>query len=166
MKTNILKSISAIVILTWFCSFFLFSQQTISFKNKNGTVLRAEIDPKTGCAKRISDIRDHVRQYGFEKDKLTIQTVDNLAKQLIDNYTSVLKISSKNMRSKKIESDGDWWFVDYEQIYSGLPVYNSEISFTVDPQGIIISLGAKAFPKIDVQTKAAITSTQALTKSS
>jgi hypothetical protein len=58
------------------------------------------------------DIRDHIRQYGFEKDELTIQTVDNLAKQLIDDYTSVLKVSSKNMKSKKVDSDGDWWFID------------------------------------------------------
>lgn len=165
MKTVYLKFITLIFILTWLCFSFAYSQRIVSFQSKNGITLKADIDPKTGCAKRIFDIKENIHQYGFEKSGINYQTIDNLGKQLIDDYIAILKVSSQQVKPKKTDTDGSWWFVDYEQTYAGIPVYSSEIGFTIDPQGIIVSLGARAFPKIDVTTVANIMAPQAITTS-
>jgi hypothetical protein len=166
MKTIYLKFISLIFIFALFCTTSMFSQHIVTFKNKKDVTLKADIDLKKGCAKHILDIQDHINQYGFEKSKPTPQTIDKLGRQLIDDYQTVLKTSSQQVRMKKADTDGEWWFVDYEQTYSGLSVDGSEIGFTVDPTGKIVSLGAQAFTKIDVSTAASISTSQAIKTSS
>jgi Zn-dependent metalloprotease len=84
---------------------------------------------------------------------------------LIDDYSDVLKVRSQHLKFKKADTDGSWWFVAYEQTYSDIPVYSSEIGFTIDPQGTIVTLGARAYPKIDISTSASISSSQAIENS-
>ncbi len=123
------------------------AQQVVTFKNKRGHTLQAHIDDKTGTATRILGLRDDIRDYGVDKAQVTYQTIDAVAKRLILDYSSVLKATPDIVRLKKADTDGSWWFVEYEQTFAGIPVYSSEIGFSVDPQGYIVTLGAIAHPQ-------------------
>lgn len=138
------------------------AQQVVTFKNKRGHTLQARIDAKTGTASRISGLRDDIRDYGFDKTQVSRQTIDVVAKRLISDYSSVLKVTSDIVRLKKADTDGSWWFVDYEQTFAGIPVYSSEIGFSVDPQGYIVTLGARAYPQVNVTPTPRVSASRAI----
>ncbi|MDP2208408.1 MAG: T9SS type A sorting domain-containing protein [Bacteroidota bacterium] len=160
-----LKSALFITLFLLLCLFEnLQGQRIISFRDKHGNTLQAEVDEKTGSAKRIFGLNLNTRQYGYDRSSLTSETVKQLGKRLIDDYEEILKTSSKNVNLKKVDTDGQWWFVEYEQTFAGIPVYSSEAGFTIDPQGNIVTAGAVVFPNISIRTQATVPSFQAMSK--
>ena len=162
MNTRMIIRAVVLFMIIPFLVEFAIAQRNISFRDKQGRTLKAEIDNKTGSARRIFGLNLDTRQYGYERSHLSSETMKYIGKRLIDDYEEVLRISSKNINLKKMETDGEWWFVEYEQTFAGIPVYSSEIGFTVDPQGSIITAGAFVFPDISVRTQASVSSVQAL----
>src|SRR5690625_5598574 len=72
---------------------------------------------------------------------------------MIRSYSEQLGISSRDMQVRNISTDGSWWFAEYKQQVRGIPVKYSEIGFTIDPEGYIVTLGAYAFPDIKEDRK-------------
>jgi Zn-dependent metalloprotease len=138
------------------------AQQVFTFKNKRGHMLEARIDDKTGTATHILGLRDDIRDYGVDKTQVNQYTIDIIAKRLISDYSSILKVTPDIVQLKKADTDGSWWFVEYEQTLAGIPVYGSEIGFSVDPQGNIVTLGAFAFPSVSVSSQASVAADLAL----
>src|SRR5690625_4541808 len=67
---------------------------------------------------------------------------------MIRSYSEQLGISSRDMQVSNIYTVGSWWFAEYKQQVRGIQVKYSEIGFTIDPEGYIVTLGAYAFPDI------------------
>lgn len=161
MKTNFAKYAACVLVVLLSVFQILPAQQSITFQNKHGVTLQAQIDPKTGSARHIFGLPDQIRQYGLTSTILNIKTVDNMGKQLIDDYSNVLKVSSTSVRLRKADTDGSWWFADYQQTLSGVPVYGSEVGFSIDPQGTIVTLGSLAYPSINILTSPTVTAQEA-----
>lgn len=56
------------------------------------------------------------------------------------------------MKFHKAETDGKSWFVTYSQSVDGVPVYRTEIGYTVNQDGDIIALGADAYRNVSIAT--------------
>lgn|GEM_PF-3946546 len=162
MNSRIIIYGAVLFVLSIFFVEFSIAQRIIAFKDKYGKSLQAEIDQKTGTAKRIFGLNLDTRQYGYDKLALSSETVKQLGRRLVDDYEQVLKTSSKDIRSKKVDTDGQWWFVEYEQTVSGIPVYGSEIGFSIDPLGRVVTLGATAHPEAAITPASRIPSGRAL----
>ena len=93
----------------------------------------------------------HISRYGYKRRNLSSETIKQLGERLIDDYKDVLKITSKSIKLKNVDTDGQWWFVEYEQIVSDIPIYGSEIGFSVDPQGYVVTLGATVHPGVSIK---------------
>ncbi|MEX1011604.1 MAG: hypothetical protein WDZ29_06030 [Balneolaceae bacterium] len=137
-----------LVLLIFLDAGSLFAQERITFVNHRGVELEARIDERTGTADRIYGIREHVNEFGFEQEGLDSLAVVTVGGQIMDAYSEQLGMTSRDVIVRKIDTDGSWWFAEFRQRVQGIPVENSEIGFTIDPSGNIVSLGARAFPNI------------------
>lgn len=137
------------------------SQTLVSFKDKHGNVNYAEMDG-TGSVRRIHGLTAHIRDYGQRETELNVQSVQELAGSLVADYQGVLKISTNQIRPVKIETDGTWWFAEFEQVHEGVPVCGSEIGFTIDSQGRIVTLGSRVYPEVSAPTHAVVSGEKAL----
>lgn len=162
MNSRMIIRAAVLFVLSFFFFEFAVAQRVISFKDKQGKTLQAEIHEKTGTARRIFGLNLDTRQYGYDRSSLSAETVKELGKRLIDDYEEILKASSKNINLKKVDTDAQWWFVEFEQVVSGIPVYSSEIGFSVDPQGRVITLGATAHPNASITPGPRIPASRAL----
>jgi Zn-dependent metalloprotease len=142
-----------LVTLAFFLSLDTLAQEMVPFVNHEGKELLARINEKTGTANRIHGIRDHVESYSFTRESLDSISVSEIGLHLFNAYSEQLKIKESDVQIRKVDTDGSWWFVEYKQKVGNIPVKYSEIGYTIDPEGYIIALGAKAFPGIrDIPT--------------
>lgn len=120
----------------------LFAQERIPFTNYEGVELEARIDEITGTATQIYGIRESVELYSLSRAQLDSSSIVQLGADMIRSYSEQLGISSRDMQVRNISTDGSWWFAEYKQQVRGIPVKYSEIGFTIDPEGYIVTLGA------------------------
>lgn len=140
----------------------LYAQEIVPFVNHAGIELEAKIDDHTGTATRIYGIREPVSLYGITTYQLDSVSVTRIGSELINAYSDQLGISASQVKVRKVETDGDWWFTDYKQFIQGIPVIHSEIGFTIDPDGNIVALGAFAFPDIKAVPSAQLSGNEAI----
>ena len=126
------------------------SQSLVPFRDKHGNMNYAELDRRSGSAKRIHGLNAHIRDYGKKQSDLNEQSIRELAYGLVADYGSILKISAGEIHPAKIETDGAWWFAKFEQVHEGVPVEGSEIGFSIDGQGRIVTLGTHVYPNIAI----------------
>lgn len=138
------------------------AQRIITFKDKKGNLLQAKIDNKTGSVKRIAGISDNIRNYESARGGLRRENVDAFGKEVARAYSHIMKSRDGDLRLKKAETNNTWWFIEYEQMYRGVPVYNSEMGLSVDPHKNIVTLGERSYPNITVSQIPAVSSEQAL----
>jgi type IX secretion system substrate protein len=131
------------------------TQSFVSFRDRHGTINYAETD-KSGSVKRIHGLNAHVSDYGKEMSGLNEQAVRELAGALLSDYASVLKISAREVRPVKIETDGAWWFAEFQQVHEGIPVEGSEFGFSIDGKGEIITLGTRVYREIALPVTASL----------
>lgn len=161
-----LKLILAIIIFLFLTFEKAMSQKDFieAFKDKRGNVLSARIDKKTRTAKFIYGLKDSVRYFGYDHHDLNQTSILNIGQRLFSDYEKALKVQVKNLRLKKIDSDGEWHFVEYQQTYGGIPVHGSSVGFSIGPHGEVASLGADAYPDINIGTNETVNSGSAVTE--
>ena len=71
------------------------------------------------------------------------------ARFLRDNR-SLLKIDVERLRLQRIKKVGRNWYVTYNQIYDGIPVYRVKVGAVISAQGKIRSLSSDYIPEIKV----------------
>jgi hypothetical protein len=132
------------------------SQSSVPFVDTRGRTTYAEIDSITRSVKRIHGLSANIRDYGKTQNDLNPQVVKEIARSLVQEYGSILKIKWSEIRPKHIDTDGQWWFAEMQQLHGGVPVEGSDISFSIDPQGNVVTLGTRIFPGIAVSVQPAI----------
>ena len=101
---------------------FVRSQNLVPFKDKHGTINYAELDRETGCVRRIHGLSIHLRDYGKEISALNRKDIGEIANRLLADYGGVLELSPDRIRPVSIESDGGWWFAEFQQLQELLTI--------------------------------------------
>ncbi|MDI6804228.1 MAG: hypothetical protein QME58_10340 [Bacteroidota bacterium] len=140
---------------------FGYSQTTTEYFDPRGKPLYPDFDPKTGGVKNIRGFSEHIKNYGLTKNQLTKESLDKFARRLIDDYSKILKITSKDLRANTIDTSGDLQGASYEQLYKGIRIVGSEFGITVGIRGDI-SFGGKIFPLVQCPTTPSIPSETAV----
>ena len=141
----------------------LFAQEKMPFVNHAGVELEAKINEKTGTAVRIYGIREHVDIYGLSIEQLDSLTVLEIGVDIINAYSEQLRVTDQDIKLRKLETDGSWWFADYKQYFQDIAVKYSEIGFSIDPAGYVVTLGAYAYPDITKISSAQLSKNEAIT---
>jgi Zn-dependent metalloprotease len=163
MKKRILLCRMNIIILILMAAVQVaFTQDTVAFHDRHGSLNYAIVDLKTGSVKRILGLSAGISDYGLQKANFNKEAVQEIGRNLLRDYSEILKLSVKDVSVKKIDTDGNWWFADYTQSVAGIPVFGTEIGFTIDPQGRVVTLGTKVYPHINCSTTPSISSDSAV----
>ena len=155
MKRRILAILLALI------TSVVFSQQLIPIQDKIGNKLLLQMNPWTGSAHRVYGQLPNISRYGFSWLNLNLMSIENLSKKFFSDYAGILKINPDQTKLRKAETDGRMWFISYEQSINGVPVYGTEIGYTVNQRGDIVALGADAYQNISVLTTPQITKSKA-----
>lgn len=138
-----------------------FAQNLVSFRDRHGNINYAELDPRTGSVGRILGLAAKIGDYGLTEGNLSELAVDGMATGLLTDYFGLLKLTRDELSLHKVDSDGEWWFAQYKQAVNGVPVYGTEIGFTIDPRGNVVTLGSSIYPHIDISVTPTIVAEEA-----
>jgi Zn-dependent metalloprotease len=108
---------------------------------------------------------DHPAQlsdYNLKFDQLDEERMDSIAHTLIDRYSSQIKVSSGNVRLRKVWKDGARRQCELDQTYSGIRVYTSVIGLSILKNGIIPDIGGTVYPIISAPTTPRLSATEAV----
>ena len=121
--------------------------------------LQVERDPETGTARRVYGMTTDVEEYGLPVEQATIP---ELSQAIFRDYAEVLGVDPDAFVVERAETDGELWFVSAAQTVDGVPVYGTEIGYTLNGRGELLALGAEAYPDIKVGTTPSVSATKAL----
>ncbi len=76
------------------------------------------------------------------------------AKNVIKYYHTLLGICPNEFTLRNVESDGEFWFISFDQVYRGILVHNGRFGFTLNQDGNIISIGSDGYPGIELSVTA------------
>src|SRR5258707_15721661 len=82
------------------------SQSFVPFLDKHGRTNYAEIDTITKSVKRIHELSVNIRDYNKTENDLNPEVVNNIARSLIEDYGSILKIKWSEITTRHIDTDG------------------------------------------------------------
>jgi hypothetical protein len=77
------------------------------------------------------------------------------------SYKNLLKVDPSSLVVSQAETDGQNWYIAFEQRYKNLPVYGASAGITIHGEGKIVSIGADAYPDVQVATAPDISEQQA-----
>lgn len=152
-----MKRILFSLLLTLMTISAVFSQQLLSVQDKSGNKLLLQMNLQTGSAHRIYGQLPNISSYGFQWSNLSQMTVENLSQKFFSDYSGILKINPSQIKLRKAETDGTLWFVSYEQSVNNVPVYGTEIGYTVNQNGYVVALGADAYQNVSISTTPQVT---------
>ncbi|MHB1686708.1 MAG: T9SS type A sorting domain-containing protein [Ignavibacteriaceae bacterium] len=160
-KTNFPFTLLISTFLIFFSFSFLYAQKHIIHEiDKFGNKLQVQLNDKTGSAHRIYGLNLNADMY---VNKITANNIPILSQKLFDDYKSILKVDPAELKLIKAENGGGMWFVSYKQEYKSIPVYGTEIGYTIDKNGNIVLMGADAYQNIKVSTIPSISENDAIT---
>ncbi len=139
----------------------LAQEKAVPAQDKYGNQLLVQMNPKTGSAHRIYGHLPNISIYGFEAGNLNQMSIGGLSERFFADYGGLLRIDPAQLKFDKAETDGKMWFVTYRQSVDDVPVYRSEIGYTIDRNGDVVALGADGYPNVSVSTKPQVTKSSA-----
>ena len=141
----------------------VFAQQnTVLMQDNFGQKLALQMNSKTGSAHRVSGQLPNINSYGFQSENLDQMQIESLSNKFFSDYSNILKINPVQIKLGKAETNGRMWFITYRQAIASIPVFGTEIGYTINKDGDIVALGADAYQNILVSTVPKITSFQAI----
>jgi Zn-dependent metalloprotease len=138
------------------------SERLVSATDGRGNRLLLSLNSETGSAHRVYGELAHVSRYGFRSRDLDRDSILQLSRSVFADYGKILKVAPDDLAPRILDSDGQMWFVTYQQTYRGLPVENTEAGYTLDANGRIVALGADVHPSIDIETTPKVSAEEAL----
>ncbi|MEO0293370.1 MAG: hypothetical protein ABIN61_03995 [candidate division WOR-3 bacterium] len=117
----------------------------VYINNKNGTIHRA---------------------YGLKgfDTRISSRNIESLSNQFITSHKEIVKVdpgSLELVRCKKAK-DKDRWFINYRQLYKGIPVYGASVGYTVHENGNIVAFGADVYPDINIDVHPSLSEEEVL----
>ena len=126
------RSLFAILLALIFVVPALAQEKAVPAQDKYGNQLFVQINSRTGSAHRIHGHLPNVSTYGVRPGSLNQLSVGLMSEKLFADYKDLLRIDPSQMKFHKAETDGKSWFVTYSQSVDGVPVYRTEIGYTVN----------------------------------
>jgi len=157
---GILLAVTAAVVLT--PGLPAASDRLVSAADGRGNQLLLSVNPETGSAHRVYGELAHVSRYGFRSTELDRDSILRLSRSVFADYGKILKVAPDDLAPKIVDSDGQMWFVTYQQTYRGLPVERTEAGYTLDADGRMVALGADVYPSIDIETTPKVSAEEGL----
>lgn len=139
----------------YYVSYSLFTiaqEENVMLNDKYGNILSVSVNPKTGSALRVYGNLQNINRYGFYTEFLNHMSIGSLADKILSDYSEILKINPKQIKLRRADTDGKMWFVEFEQAINEIPVFGTQIGFTIDNEGNIIALGADAYLSLSIST--------------
>ena len=121
------------------------ASQWEEFTKRQGVDWQIRWNEKTGTPARISGGKISTGLNKSSSDK----SVQTWAKSFIDNNEQLLGINSTSLRFLDLHRAGGRLYLLYEQIYDGIPVYNSNLKMNIDDRGNLAMLSSSCHPKIE-----------------
>lgn len=90
--------------------------------------------------------------YGLNAISLNEQSVIDLGASVISDYSQILRLSPGDFRVRRIENAGGKWYLSYTQVYNDIPVWRSELGWTIETNGNIHTIGGSTFPEISIES--------------
>ena len=153
-----------IALLLVLCPYYVsYGQDYVSLQDKQGRSFLVEVDPATGAANRVLNPSVNLDDYGIDHRHLNSQAIDRVTHQLLDDFSPILNLDANQVQLQRADTDGTMWFVSYRQVHRGVPVAWTEIGYTINSSGEVITLGTRSYPNVEVATMPSISSAAAVT---
>ncbi len=162
-----LKKFAYIVLLAAFCWLTMAIQVFAQYEwktvtDKFGKDLLVKENIQTGAAHRMFGDLVNINHYGTKVSGLNSENIKQITKSFLADYQDIIKITPGNLIcTKTIEEDGNWYLY-YEQIYNKIPVYHTQVGFTIPKSGKVHHIGADIYSDIKVKTIPSISKKKAL----
>jgi len=140
----------------------LAQQKMVSTTDPFGNHLSVQMNTKTGSAHRVYGQLPNIKAFGFQRNNLSKATIRKLSSKFFSDYRNILKINPAQTKLRKANTDGKLWFVSYSQAVDSVPVYGTEIGYTVNQTGDIVALGADTYQNLRISTTPGISNKAAL----
>jgi len=157
-----------IIKLNLILAFFFLSSAIIAqfnfvkMKDTKENNLKVEMDINKGTVNRIYNLNTKISDYKYDINNLSVMAIEKLSKDIFNDYEHILNIESSSFKMKTAETASGMWFVSYEQIKNDVPIYNSELGYTINKNGNLVSLGGNYYKDVDVSTTPSISSATAI----
>ena len=159
MKTRAMLYPFAMFIIIAIFSIESFAQiNWVAATDSSGKTFHVSFNEKTGTAKHILGLPVNFSCYG----DISRQNVEDLSREFLDEYAGFTKIKPSDLRMVKAVNNKGKWYIKFQQLYSGVPVYRAFIGFTVGETGKIIVLGSDAHPDISIDAAPSVSSNEAM----
>ena len=143
----------------------LFAQNEFEWKNvtdKFGQQLTVKENVQTRAAHRVYGNFVNISHYGVNPSELSLENVDETARKFLSDYQDIIKISPDNLSTVKTLNMNANWYLSYQQIYEGIPVFSTHVGFTIEKDGRIRCIGADIYTNIEAKTTPLISDKQAI----
>ena len=143
MKSYIRKSSTvALFFLFAFSSVSMAQEHLEEVRTSQGETVLVQSDSLTGTARHVLGIGANTRDYGIAEVKQA--SVPALSAALFRDYAQALKVNPDALKLKKAKTDAGMWFVTYAQTVGGVPVYGTEIGYTVNERGDVGAFASRS----------------------
>ena len=142
-----------------------FAQQTIRYPQlleHEGIRFAAYVNEKTGVPSWIIDPDSLDFTLGTPLHLSTEASVRTAADAFAESTKALFGIDPKQLEGPAISTNGTLWFVTYQQVYDNLRVLGAQQGLTVTREGRLVTYGSRTYPKVQVNTVPALSSTQAM----
>ncbi|PJA97772.1 MAG: hypothetical protein CO128_10780 [Ignavibacteriales bacterium CG_4_9_14_3_um_filter_30_11] len=158
MTITILRKFRWLVLLIFIFTVFT-NAQNYKIKNFNfyGKQITVKENIKTGSPHRIYNFTKNYKDFGFHINmdkKLKAKLTD----KIMEDFSDLIKVKPKYLKLKSVETNELFLSVTLQQYYNDIPVWQSEVGYTIDNKGNLLSLGADIYPKIKISTNPGISS--------
>lgn len=127
--------------------------------SKRGDDVLVERNEKTGSAHRVYGLDVNAKKYIATINQ---ESIPILAQAIFDDYAEILSINPRDIELTHIETADGMWFVSGNQIVDGVPIYGTEVGFTLNASGEIVLLGADVYPAVELPTNPSLSASAAL----
>ncbi|MDR9418491.1 T9SS type A sorting domain-containing protein [Gracilimonas sp.] len=118
--------------------------------DKYGNHLIVHTNSSTDFSQRVYGQMPNISLLGIQREGLTKSSIQTLSSKLFFDYKDILKIDPNEVKLRKVDTDGQLWFVSYQQTVNDIPVLGTQIGYTVDQSGDIVALGTDTYQDIEV----------------
>ena len=141
------------------------AQQTTQYPKlleHGGKRLAAYVNEITGTPTWIIDVDSLDFTLGSPQYLSSEAVVRTAADAFVDSAKDLFGIDPKQLEGPVISTNGTLWFISYQQVHDNLRVLGAQHGLTVARDGRLLTAGSRAYPKVQVNTTPALSSTEAM----
>jgi hypothetical protein len=130
----------------------LIAQSRITEKARDafGSEVIIERDRVTAAATRVHNLGVSLAVYGLTMQGVDRSNIASIATRIVNDYTEITGMATRDLVLQEAETRHGVWLVSYLQTYRDIPVWRTELGFTIENTGAIHTLGGKTYPTVSL----------------